>query len=140
MTTNNFHNNNVSPNTPPQTLPVLEKSKAMYKSWMEIHRNMERSARFGIGNKIDVLFLRILELLRKSMYAPISKKITLLEEATDNIDSFRFFFQLLWETKLVSRQEYITFGAEIENLGKIVGGWKKGLINKTSATRAEERK
>ena len=125
---------------PPQTLPVLEKSKAMYKTWMQIHRNMERVARFGIGNKIDVLFLRILELLRKSMYAPINKKVVLLEEATDYIDSFRFFFQLLWETKLVSSKEYASFGTEIENLGKIVGGWKKGLINKTSAIKAEERK
>jgi len=107
---------------------------------MEIQRNMERSARFGIGNKIDVLFLRILELLRKSMYAPINKKVVLLEEVTDHIDSFRFFFQLLWETKLISDKEYISFGSEIENLGKIVGGWKKGLINKTSTVKAEERR
>lgn len=121
-------------------MPVLEKAKTMYKQWMEIHRNMERAARFGIGNKIDVLFLRILELLRKSMYAPINKKILLLEEVTDYIDSFRFFFQLLWETKLVSNKEYVSFGTEIENLGKIVGGWKKGLINKTSAMKAEERR
>ena len=122
---------------PPQTLPVLEKSKAMYKQWLEIHRNMERSARFGIGNKIDVLFLRILELLRKSMYMPAAKKVLLLEEVVGYIDSFRFFFQLLWETKLVSSKEYASFGAEIENLGRIVGGWRKGLLeklNKTSAT------
>ena len=135
----NFHKNTAT-NPPPQTLPVLEKSKTMYKKWMEIQRNMERSARFGIGNKIDVLFLRILELLRKSMYAPINKKVVLLEEVTDHIDSFRFFFQLLWETKLISDKEYISFGSEIENLGKIVGGWKKGLINKTSTVKAEERR
>ena len=73
------------------------------------------------------------------MYAPLAKKVLLLEEVSDNIDSFRFFFQLLWETKLVSSKEYTSFGVEIENLGKIVGGWKKGLINKTSATRTEER-
>ena len=101
---------------------------------MQIHRNMERAARFGIGNKIDILFLRLLELLRKSMYTPINKKVLFLEEASDNIDSFRFFFQLLWETKLVSNKEYIAFATEIENLGKIVGGWKKGIVNKTSAT------
>ncbi|OGZ64088.1 MAG: hypothetical protein A2730_03065 [Candidatus Staskawiczbacteria bacterium RIFCSPHIGHO2_01_FULL_39_25] len=112
----------------------------MYKTWMEIHRNMERAARFGIGNKVDVLFLRILELLRKSMYAPINKKIVLLEEVSDHIDSFRFFFQLLWETKLVSNKEYSSFGAEIENLGKIVGGWKKGLLTKLPPQGTGERK
>lgn len=74
------------------------------------------------------------------MYAPINKKILLLEETSDYIDSFRFFFQLLWETKLISSKEYASFGTEIEKLGKIVGGWKKGLINKTSAMKAEERR
>lgn len=122
MVQSHFHNNNYPSNTPPQDLASFGETKTMYKTWMQIHRNMERSARFGIGNKVDVLFLRILELLRKSMYAPISKKVLLLEELTDYIDSFRFFFQLLWETKLVSNKEYISFGAEIENLGKIVGG------------------
>src|SRR3989344_29184 len=101
---------------------------------------MEKVRRFGNGNKIDVLFLRILELIRKSAYTPLTKKVVLLEEVSDHIDSFRFFFQLLWETKLISHKEYISFGAEIENLGKIVGGWKKGLINKTSAIKAEERR
>ena len=112
----------------------------MYKTWMSIHRNMERVARFGIGNKIDILFLRILEVLRKSAYTPINKKIILLDEVSDHIDSFRFFFQLLWETKVISHKEYISFGVQIEDLGKIVGGWKKGLLNKTSALRAEERR
>ena len=140
MTQLNFHNNFNSYNAPPQTLPVLEKSKTMYKTWMNIHRNMERVARFGIGNKIDILFLRILELLRKSAYTPIAKKVILLEEVSDHIDSFRFFFQLLWETKLISHKEYISFGTEIEGLGKIVGGWKKGLLNKTSTIKAEERR
>ena len=120
-------------------LPVLEKAKAMYKQWMEIHRNMERVARFGIGNKIDALFLEILELLRKSVYSPLNKKVFLIEQALEKIDSLRFFFQLAWETHLVSSKQYISLGNEIENLGKMVGGWKKGLINKTSAIKAEER-
>jgi hypothetical protein len=121
-------------------LPVLEKAKTTYKQWLEVHRNIERTARFGIGNKIDELFLDLLELLRKTAYTPINKKLILLEMASDKIDSLRFFFQLLWEAKLVSNKQYISLGAEIENIGRIIGGWKRGLISKTSALRAEEKK
>jgi hypothetical protein len=112
----------------------------MYKTWIEIHRNIERTARFGIGNKIDGLFLDLLELLRKSVYSPINKKVPLLETAIENIDSLRFFLQLLWESKLASNKNYITLATEMENLGKIVGGWRKGLLNKTSALTTEERR
>jgi hypothetical protein len=118
----------------------LEKSKSIYKQWIEVYRNVERTVRFGLGTKIDTLFLDLLELLRKAAYTPINKKLILLEVASDKIDSLRFFFQLLWETHLISNKQYISLGAEIEIMGKIIGGWKKGLFSKTSATKAEERK
>ena len=105
-----------------------------------MHRNVERTARFGIGTKTDVLFLDLLELLRKATYTPINKKLPLLEGASDKLDSLRFFFQLLWETKLVSNKQYISLGTEIESVGKIIGGWRRGLISKTSVLKAEERK
>jgi len=118
----------------------LERLKTLYKDWLQIYRNIERTARFGIGSKIDFLFLEILELIRKSVYAQINRKIVLLDETLEKIDSLRFFFQLLWEAKLIPNKQYIEFGAEIENIGRMIGGWKKGLINKTSAQKAEERK
>lgn len=107
---------------------------------MGIHRNIERAARFGLGVRIDIIFLDLLELLRKAVYTPINKKTILLEEASDKIDMSRFFLQILWEARLIPDNQYISLGTDIENLGKIVGGWKKGLISKTSAIKAEERK
>ncbi len=84
--------------------------------------------------------MEILELIRKSVYAQINRKIVLLDKTLEKIDSLRFFFQLLWEAKLIPNKQYIEFGTEIENIGRMIGGWKKGLINKTSAQKAEERK
>jgi hypothetical protein len=121
-------------------LPVLEKAKVVYKKWIDIHRNLERTARFGLGAKIDNSFLDLLEMLRKAVYTPINKKVILLEEASNKIDSSRFFLQLLWEAKLISSKQYISIETDIQDLGRIVGGWKKGLIIKTSAFTAEERK
>ncbi len=111
-------------------MPVLEKAKAVYKIWTGLHRNIERTARFGIGNKVDQLFLELLELLRKAGYTPINKKIILLESVSEHIDSLRFFIQLLWELRLISNPQYISLAADMEDLGKMVGGWKKGLLQK----------
>lgn len=107
---------------------------------MEIHRNIERTARFGLGLKIDNLFLDLLELLRGAVYTPIDKKIILLNAAIEKIDMIRFFMQILWENKLCPTKQYISIEAEIQNIGRMIGGWKKGLLSKTSALKAEERK
>jgi len=107
---------------------------------MEIHRDIERTARFGLGAKIDILFLDLLELLRKAVWAQVGKKIIILQEALEKIDALRFFLQLLWEARLMSNNSYTFLATDIEDLGRIIGGWKKGLVNKTSALKAEERK
>ncbi len=122
--------NTTASNPPPQTLSVLEKTKSLYKQWIGIHRNMDRTVRFGLGTKIDVLLLDILEILRKSEYTPIDKKIPMLENAIDRIDSLRFFLQVLWEIHSVSNEQYALLATAVENLGRMVGGWKKGLLKK----------
>ncbi|MDO8495769.1 MAG: four helix bundle protein [bacterium] len=101
---------------------------------------MTRTERFGLGSRIDHSLLELLEFLRKAMYAPITRKVALLEGASEIIDSLRFFTQLAWEAHLIAHNQFSVFGSDIEELGKIIGGWKKGLISKTSASRAEERR
>ncbi|MFA6533955.1 MAG: four helix bundle protein [Patescibacteria group bacterium] len=138
MTELDFHTTN---HTPPQRfLPVVEKAKTVYKNWTIIHRALPRVERFGLGTKIDFVFLELLELLRKSSYTPIIQKINLLSDALDKTDSLRFFIQLLWELKLIPNHQFSSLGSEIENIGRMINGWKKGLVIKTSATQAEERK
>jgi hypothetical protein len=132
----NFGHNLINP----KLLPVLEKIKELYKKWIPIHKNMPKTEQLGIGSKIDFLFLELLDLTRKAVYAPIDLKIKLLEKIIEIIDSLRFFFQILWETRLISDKQFILLGKDMEEIGKMAGGWKKGLLNKTSATKAEERK
>lgn len=104
-----------------------------------MHRNIERTTRFGLGLKIDNLFLDLLDFLRRAIYMPVDKKIILLNEVILKIDAIRFFLQILWENHLCPDKQYISIESDIQNLGRMIGGWKKGLINKTSA-KAEERK
>ena len=138
-----FHNQSVPFNPPPPSqprpLPVLEKAKSLYKNWMEIHRNIERTVRFGLGAKIDSLLLNLLETLRKAAYSPVDKKLLILNEASDKIDSIRFFVQILWEMKFIPNNKYIELETDMQNIGRIVGGWKKGLQSKTPPAGGERR-
>lgn len=105
-----------------------------------MHRNMPRTERFGIGLRIDTFFLDLLEFLRKAAYSSIPKKLEILDNALTTTDSIRFFLQISWETKLIPNDQFIAIGKEIEEVGKMVGGWKKGLLAKTPTTGVGERK
>ena len=92
---------------------------------------MARTERFGIGGRIDSLCLELLETLRKASYAGTKDKIQFLSEAILKADALRFFLQLAWETSLIPTNKYIPLGQEVEEVGRMAGGWKKGLLSKT---------
>jgi len=91
---------------------------------------MARTERFGIGDRIDVLWLDLLDALRKAAYTSGQDKIAPLDEAIRRVDAVKFFLQIAWESELMAQSHFITLGKDIEEIGRMVGGWKKGLLTR----------
>ncbi len=100
---------------------------------------MAKTERFGIGRRIDSLCLELLEALRKATYASGQTKIPILVEAILKADALRFFLQLAWESSLIANDKYIALGKEVEEVGRMIGGWKRGLESKTPPKKSGER-
>ena len=92
---------------------------------------MARSERFGIGDRIDSLWLDLLDSLRKAAYAPVNEKLGALENVSRMVDAVRFFTQIAWESKLMAQSHFISLAKDIEEIGRMVGGWKRGIQTKT---------
>lgn len=117
---------------PPRELPeVILKQKETYRAWLTIYRNFAKVERFGIGQKIEDGFLAVLELTFTASYLPIDQKIILLTKVISKLDAVKFFIQLAWETKLIPTEKYINLGVQLEEIGRQLGGWRKGLQTKT---------
>ena len=84
-----------------------------------------------MGDKIDKYCLDILELLHIATYQKPDEKIITLRKIILRLDSLKFFLSISWETKLLDTDKYITLSEHLHELGKIIGGWKKGLEAKT---------
>jgi len=83
-----------------------------------------------LGRKIDFIFLEILESTFTAAYLPIDPKIILLGKIISRIDVLKFFSQLAWENKLIPDEKYIELSRRLEEIGRMLGGWKKGLLQK----------
>lgn len=105
-----------------------------------MRRNMARDERFGLGKRIDELFLNALEHLREASYATGNTKLNLLGKVLQNTDLLRFFLQLAWEGNVLEQKHYLLLATNVESLGKMVGGWRKGLLAKTPPKEGGERK
>ncbi len=104
-----------------------------------MHRNFPKTERYGLGRRIDQLFLEILELSFTVAYLPPDPKIILLGKILSRLDVLKFFSQLAWENKLIPNEKYIEFSQSLEEIGRMLGGWRKGLLEKkTPAEKAGE--
>jgi hypothetical protein len=91
--------------------------------------------RFGIGNKIEQNFLFILEFTFQSAYLPLELKTATIAKAISRLDILKFFMQLAWERKLIPTEKYSDLTLMLGEIGKMLGGWKKGLETKTPSAK-----
>ena len=58
-----------------------------------------------------------------------------LRECIAKLDTIRFLFQLGYESKLIPEKKYIILSTTLIEIGKMLGGWKKGIDEKISITK-----
>ncbi len=117
---------------PPRIPQVIVLMKVTYLLWSSIHTNFPKVERLGIGNKIEQSFLLVLELTFLLSYAPLDQKIVLIDRSISKLDVVKFFAQLAWEGKIIPTKQYVDLSTKFEEIGRQLGGWKKGLQTKNS--------
>ena len=127
----NFHN---SPGKPPPTeLPVIQKLVSAYKLWHEFLPHFPKISRYTLGEKIDSLFVEIVENIVVASYLSRQEKLPSIKQGLLKLDVLKFFLQIAWEIKALENKKYIALSEKLNEVGKMLGGWRKGLENKTPA-------
>jgi hypothetical protein len=111
---------------------VITKEKETYQSWLVLHRNFPKTERYGVGRKIDNLFLEVLELSFTASYLPPEQKIIFLSKTISRLDILKFFIQLAWENKLIPTEKYACLSSKLDEIGRMLGGWSGQIIKQNS--------
>ena len=112
---------------PPAAPAVLQKAKNAYSLWFSILNDFPKVHRYTLGGKIENYFLDLLENIFISLYLPPKEKINSLHLAIAKLDGVKFFSQIAWENKSIAKEKFITLSEQLQEIGKMLGGWKKGI-------------
>ena len=123
---------------PPSAPSALLKTKTAYSLWFKIYNDFPKSHRI-LGRKIEDYFLSILENIFVSVYLSPEQKLPKLAIAISKLDGVKFFLQIAWENKCIVNDKYILLSEKLNEVGRMLGGWRKGLIAKTLPRKAEEK-
>lgn len=120
-------------NTSLRTPVVLIKTKTAYSLWFQLLKDFPKIYRYNLGGKIENYFLSLLENIFIAVYLSGDRKSAQLSMAILKLDSLKFFLQLAWENKCLSTIKYSSLSEKLDEIGRMLGGWKKGLETKTPA-------
>lgn len=124
-------------NPPPQrnfiNLPVLQKLIDTYKVWHNALPHMTRLTRYSLGEKIDLLFIELAELLLMAGYAGRGQKTPIIQKASIKLDILKFLLQVAWELKSIETKTFSDLVTRLDEVGKMLGGWQRQLIKETPA-------
>ncbi len=82
-----------------------------------------KSVRFTFSSRIANLSLDVLERLIEAIYT--KKRAYILAAINLYIEKLRVFFRLSFERKYLSSAQYEYISAEINEFGRMIGGWRK---------------
>lgn len=112
-------------------MPVVEHAIAVYKLWHEYRSDFPKSSRYTLGDKIDTIFIQVLECLFVASYQNKADKLPTILIAVRKTDLLKFFLRIAWELHALDNKKYALLSEKTDELGRMIGGWKRGLESKT---------
>lgn len=97
--------------------------------WMSIVPHISKGARYTIGERVENKLLDLLELSYNAYFTEKDKKLEKITECILVNDTLKFLVSVAWEGKLISDKYCELTALKLNEIGKMLGGWKKSLEN-----------
>ena len=91
--------------------------------------HIPKGARYTIGARIENKFLDLLELAYIAYFTAKENKMEKISECILTLDTLKFIISVAWEGKLISNKNYEEVSVKLDEIGKMLGGWKNSLNN-----------
>ncbi|MEK7194728.1 MAG: four helix bundle protein [Patescibacteria group bacterium] len=113
---------------------MLQKTKTAYLLWHEYHATLPKTHRYSLGQRIDTLFVELIEALAAAFLSH-QEKLPYVRLAIKKADTLKILLLILWETKSLDNKKYIALSVKVDEIGRMLGGWN-GQLTKASAAKA----
>lgn len=106
-----------------------------YLFWLKaVVERFARVHKYSLGAELQTSALNLLKLIVKANYS--EAKAPIVGEALVEYEIQRVFVRLAFEYKLLSSRQFEFASGKLDEIGKLLRGWKKSEINNFVSLRA----
>ena len=118
---------------------MLGRLKTVYILWYGLYQTIPKIHRHSLGQRIDSIFVEIIEAISIASYLPREEKQPWVRLAIRKLDTMKILVMVIWETKSLDNKKYLALSAPMEEIGKMLGGWQGQLAKQNSPAKAGEK-
>lgn len=109
-------------------LPIITKTYELYKTFYTYSVLFPKKDKYTIGKKCEIYILTVLEYILATSNSTTREKVQLLKQANIKFDTLKIFLRLLKDIKIIDEKKYIILQKQIQEIGRMLGGWQKSLF------------
>ena len=102
-----------------------------YILWYSYYQTLPKLHKHTLGQRIDSLFIECIEAISIATFLLKEEKLPWIRLAIRKLDTSKVLLMVLWETKSIDDKKYLNLSVQLEEIGKMLGGWQ-GQIQKNS--------
>jgi hypothetical protein len=103
----------------------IAKTYDLLKWLLPIVSRFPKDKRYTLGQRLENKLLDILELLLSANYS--KDKLGLLRKANIELECFRYLIRLSVDLRFINLKRYEFISQQVNEIGRLVGGWIKSL-------------
>jgi len=96
---------------------------------------MVKNSRYTIGQRIENKFLDLLEMSYTAYFTEKDKKLEKISECIFILDKLKFLITIAWEAKLIASKQYEEIAHKLDEVGRMLGGWKNKVDSQEKKNR-----
>lgn len=97
--------------------------------WLTIVQHISKGQRYTVASRIENKFLDLLEFAYIAYFTEKERKAEQVHKCILVLDVIKFLIHIIWEGKFISHKQYGEIAEKLNEIGKMLGGWKKSLEN-----------
>ena len=107
--------------------------------WYSYYIILPKTHRYSLGGKIDILFIETIEAISIASFLSPAEKLPYIQLAIRKVDTLKILLLVLWETKSLDNKKYIALSVKMNEIGRMLGGWRGQIIKQNSPAKAGEK-
>ena len=120
-------------------IPIFKKTYDFFREFYVFQLDFPKKDRYTLGQRCETYLLGVLEGVMIAAQTAKGEKLVILKEVSNKLDTLKVFMRLAFDLKALNEKRYVVCLNNLQEIGKMLGGWMKSLRAETEAAKKPSR-